>query len=506
LFAAQRVSETCEFSVRLSTMVRSGSATLPTLLAALKIAVAHRDRQKTNQIVTQLLDRKAPLGKQWKAVSQLMQVSGELTLATRSIDAFIAAAGNQPMARYAKVVLLTQAQRSQEAHDLLAQLPDDVPDPSGRAYVLGNTAMTLGRIDEARAFLLKAIALRPGWGPAWLSLATAENLSMSRVGDQLLAEAPLAEKQSQADLARFCYALGKLHADRGDPAAAFSAFARGAALLKSQTAYNRSANVANAKAAVTGYSDAALARLREHQTVDTRRPIFVTGLPRSGTTLVEQILASHSEVSDGGELNIIQHLAVAVGSASADAVDQYLARGGSLRELGELYLHLLSERSGPIGRVVDKTIDASRFMGIISAALPNAPLIWMQRAPLDNAWSCFRTFFIHGVGWSFDLADIAHHFQLEDQLLSFWKSVLGDRLMTVPYAGLVEAPAMWTSRLLQHCGLSDESAAYAPHLTQRRVATASSLQVRRPINRDGLGVSEPYNAFMRPFIDTYQPR
>jgi hypothetical protein len=168
-------------------------------------------------------------------------------------------------------------------------------------------------------------------------------------------------------------------------------------------------------------------------------------------------------------------------------------------------LHLLSERFGATGRIVDKTIDVSRCMGLIAAALPDAPLIWMRRDPLDSAWSCFRTFFIHGVAWSYSLTDIAHHFRLEDDLMAFWKAQLGDRLLVVPYVELVEEPAAWTARLLAHCGLGEEAAAYTPHLTERTVATASSLQVRRPINRDGLNVAAPYRSHLQPFIDAYRP-
>jgi tetratricopeptide (TPR) repeat protein len=478
-------------------------ATLPATLARLKTAVQHRDRAEMTQVVTLLLDRRAPLGAQWSAIAQLMQINGELTLALRSIDAFIASAADKPMARYSKVVLLTQTQELQAAHDLLKSLPENIPDRCGHAYVLGNTAMTLGRVDEARTFLLEALRHRPGWGPAWLSLSSAGAVLTGPLGDQLLAEAQAAERQGSADLARYCYALGKLHADRGDPTAAYHAYARGAAMLKAEMPYSREANAANAASAMSGYGDGALQRLRTHQTIDTRRPIFVTGLPRSGTTLVEHILASHSAVQDGGELNLIQHVAVAAGGVSGEAIGQYLASGGTAEDLGSLYLHLLAERFGPSGRIVDKTIDASRFLGLIATALPDASLVWMRRNPMDSAWSCFRTFFIHGVAWSFDFADIAHHFMLEDQLLAFWKTMLGDRLLVVPFDELVEDPALWTSRLLEHCGLPHEDAAYTPHLNQRRVATASSLQVRRPINRDGLGVAIPYRDQMQPFVDAY---
>lgn len=485
-------------------MTASREAGLASALAELKVALSLHDRPKTRHIITLLLDRAAPLGRQWAAIAQLMQVSGEATLAIRAMDAFISEASNKPMARYSKVVLLTKLQRLEEAHNLLASLPANVPDLCGHTYVLGNTAMTLGRVDEARTYLLEALRYRPGWGPAWLSLASTGNLSTDALGDQLMAEAAIAERQGPTDLARYCYALGKLHADRCNPVAAVAAYARGAALLKAETPYNREADAANARSAMSGYGKNLFERGRGDITIDTRRPIFVTGLPRSGTTLVEQILASHSEVQDGGELNLIQHVGVAAGGVSGTAIAQYLAQGGTPDDLGALYLHLIAERFGPSGRIVDKTIDASRFLGLIATALPDAPIIWMRRNPLDNAWSCFRTFFIHGVAWSFSFADIADHFQLEDQLMAFWQRELGDRILVVPYGELVDKPAEWTARLLAHCGLAEEKAAYAPHLTQRRVATASSLQVRRPINRDGLGVADPYRSFMQDFVDAYR--
>ncbi|WP_267389261.1 sulfotransferase [Sphingomonas sp. GC_Shp_3] len=485
-------------------MTAARTADFTATLARLKTALSCHDRAETNSCVGRLLDERAPLGEQWRAISHLMQVSGELTLALRAIDAFIAASKNKPMARYAKVVLLIQAHRQHEAHNLLKALPDDVPDRGGRAYVLGNTAITLGRLDEGRAYLLKSVDYRPGWGPAWLSLANAGNIADDPIGDRMLTEAAAAEQHGQADLARFCYAVGKLYSDRGDTGAAFASYARGAGLLKLGTPYNRAANATNARLAMTGFTIHSFDRGRKSEPANVSRPIFVTGLPRSGTTLVEHILASHSQVHDGGELNIIQQIAVAAGGTSGEALARYVASGGETNTLGNLYLHLLSERFGPAGRIVDKTIDASRFLGLIATALPDAPLVWMRRDPLDNAWSCFRTFFIHGVAWSYSFSDIAHHFNLEDQLLLFWKTVLGDRLLVVPFTELVDAPALWTSRLLKHCGLAEEAGPYAPHLTKRRVSTASSLQVRRPINREGVGVAEHYRELMRTFVEKYK--
>lgn len=462
-----------------------------------------QDRAATNQCVRALLDERAPLGIQWKALAQLMLASGEMTLAHEATDAFVAAAGGAPQARYAKVVLLTQTGRLEEAHALLSTLPDDVPDPAGHAYVLGNTAMTLGLFDQARAHLETALRHRPGWGPAWLSLASVTDLAHDPLGARLVADTVVAEHQSPGDLARYCYALGRYHHGRRDLEASFAAFARGAGLLRTQMPYNRKGNSGNAGQASYGFTSALLDRNTDRTNRRGARPIFVTGLPRSGTTLVEQILTSHSTVHDGGELNLIQHVAVAAGGNSGEAITRYLAKGGTLSALRALYLHLLDERCGTTGRIVDKTIDASRFLGLIATVLPDAPVIWMRRDPLDTAWSAFRTFFIHGVAWSYDLTDIAHHMRLEDRLLTYWEARLGNRLLVVPYAALVEEPEAWTRRLLAHCGLEEEPGVFTPHMTERAVATASTLQVRRPINRDGLGVAEPYRVWLQPFLEAY---
>jgi len=473
------------------------------LIEALRVALARRDRAATNRAVDELLAARAPLGAEWRRIAELMRIRGEIGLAHRAIDAFVASAGGTPEALYQKVVLLTQTGRLREAHDLLESLPPGRMDSAARAYVLGNTAISLGLVEQGRAELEKVIRGKPGWGPAWLTLSSAVNLASDPLGDQLLADVTAAERQSAGDRARFYYALGKLHHDRREHEQAFAAVSQGAQLLRAEVPYSRQGNEASARAAMTGFAPGMIERLNACQSRATNRPIFVTGLPRSGTTLVEQILTSHSAVTDGGEISLVHHVAVATGGTSGEAITAHLTQGGSVEAMADLYLHLVEERFGSSGRVVDKTIDNSRFLGLIACALPEAPLIWMRRDPLDSAWSCFRTFFIHGVAWSYSLTDIAHHFRLEDMLLDFWQERLRERLLVVPYGALVDAPAEWTRRILAHCGLADEEAVHNFHETDRVVATASALQVRRPINRSGIGVAEPYRPFLQPFVDAY---
>jgi hypothetical protein len=164
---------------------------------------------------------------------------------------------------------------------------------------------------------------------------------------------------------------------------------------------------------------------------------------------------------------------------------------------------LLHERFPMPGRIVDKTTDTSRKLGIAAAVLPEAPLIWLKRDPLDCAWSCFRTCFMAGIRWSNALDDMAYNFRLEDRLLAQWQRNLGDRLLVVPFEALVTEPELWIRTILAHCGLAEEPQVFAPHENRRAVATASAMQVRQPINRRGIGSAEPYREYLEPFVRAY---
>jgi hypothetical protein len=273
--------------------------------------------------------------------------------------------------------------------------------------------------------------------------------------------------------------------------------------MKSLASYSREHDEATAAEAVNGYDAARIAALASRQSEPTGRTIFVTGLPRSGTTLVEQILTAHSAVADGAEINRLGLFARDMRGMSYDALERYVDERGA-PAAARLWQHWLDERFPGPGRIVDKTVNTTRMHGIAAALLPDAPLVWMTRDPLDRAWSCFRTSFLDAaMPWSYDLADIAFHFRLEDRLLEQWRRILGERLLVVPYEGLVTDPAAWIRRVLAHCGLADEPGVYAPHENRRAVTTASLMQVRRPINRASIGAAEPYREFLAPFITAY---
>jgi len=428
---------------------------------------------------------------------------GEIGLARNAIDLFVESSGGSSAALHKKIGVLARVGAFEEALALARTLPSTEPDPFTYAVTRGATAVNAGEPGEARQWLGEAIRLQPLSGFAWHSLSQLLNFAEEpELAAQAIAVEPEIRSAAAAERAMYYYALSKAHADLGHHALAFAAAARGASETRALFPHDRSLDLRIAREAVAGYNDSRIAALARKQSEPTGRSIFVMGLPRSGTTLVEQILTSHSAVSDGGEIDLLRLLVHEVGDASWSALDRFVEKQGA-SGLARLWHHLLDERFPRPGRVVDKTTDTTRKLGIAASLLPEAPLVWLRRNPLDCAWSCFRTCFMGGIGWSNDLADIAYNFHLEDKLLEQWQRSLGDRLLVVPFEGLATEPTTWIRTILSHCGLGEEPQAFAPHENPRPVATASVMQVRQPINRQGIGSAEPYREYLRPFLDAY---
>lgn len=474
------------------------------LVDQIQPALERGDRVALNGIIGQLVALRAPMGDQWQPLAQIAAGFGEHRLALQAIDLFVDHWGGRPSAQFKKVEFLTLLNSWQDADALLRTIPENVPDPASNIYRKGTAALNLGRIDEGRSHLERLTRMRPQMGFAWFSLAMAVDFAeRPDLAERLICGASAMEGRAADQRSPYLYALGKAHADRGEYALAFAAFAEGGRLTRSMVKYDHEADRATAARAIDGYTADRIASVAHRQSEPTSKTIFVTGLPRSGTTLVEQILTSHSAVADGGELARLYLLADEVGGTDWSALARHVeARGAG--SSAHLWDHWLDEMYPVPGRIVDKTIEASRFLGLAASLLPEAPLIWMTRDPLDCAWSCFRTSFSGAaMPWSYDLADIAAHFRVEDELLARWREILGDRLLVLSYEALVTDPAAWIPRLLTHCGLAAEPQVFAPHENRRPVMTASMIQVRQPINRAGIGAAEPYRSFLGPFIDAY---
>jgi len=473
------------------------------LVEKLQPALQRDERATIVDLVRQLVALRAPMARQWLTIAQIMADNGENGLACEAADLYVEYSGGSSVARYHKAALFTNMGAWAKARAVIESLPQDAPDPATNTLARGMAALYLGEADEARRQLERATLLRPQAGLAWVSLGALVDFALEpALADRLIAAESSLENAARSERASYFHSLGKMWDDRGEHERAFAAYTRGATEARHEAVYDRQRDRVIATNAVQGYDADRIAGIARQQTERTAQTIFVVGLPRSGTTLVEQILTSHSAVGGGAETTRLSLFAKDIRGLSCADLERYVGELGA-PAAARLWNHWMQERFGTTARVVDKTTNTSRMLGLAAALLPEAPLIWVTREPMDRAWSCFRTYFGPSQPWSNDLADIGYHFRLEDGLLAQWQQILGERLLVVPYEELVTEPEAWTRRLLAHCDLAEEPQVFSPHRNPRPVSTASMMQVRRPINSRAVGASEPYRAFLEPFGEAY---
>jgi tetratricopeptide (TPR) repeat protein len=467
-----------------------------------------RDRDAAASILAALAAEEPPLGPTWGSVSRLALTLGEISLALTAARRHAALDRRDLAARLNHGQMLAQNGRAAEAVRVANRIVADHPG-SAAYHFLASCKAASGQVAGAVADFRRAVAVSPdpfAVTQSWLSIADARTFTDPDDEDLKAMEALLARWPNghgrPEGRAALLYALGKAYDDLKRHDAAFRAYAEGARLVAAVRPAQEEGD-GFVDAVVSGFTREALARL-PRSTIDSRRPIFVLGLPRSGTTLVEQILVSHSRVVDGAEINLFQAAAMPVGGADPKAVAAFAAaRPDGFDAIGRAYLHMLDDRFGPKGHVVDKTLNHSRYLGLIHQVLPEARIVWLRREPGAVAWSAFKTWFAQGMNWTWSLEAIGRHMRREDRLHAHWTSVMGDAILTVPYEALVADPGPWIGRILEHVGLPFEPGVEAFHKTNRAVTTASFAQVRRPIYTSSMEAWRRHERALRPFFEAY---
>ena len=295
------------------------------------------------------------------------------------------------------------------------------------------------------------------------------------------------------------FALGKALEDRGQYGESFAHYAAGTAIRRSQVTYDSDTITRR----VETYKQAFSRELFAHAPAacDSSAPIFVVGLPRSGSTLVEQILASHSCVEGTFELPDIGHLVEELTRKAPDSYPQVLERSGSteLRLLGKAYLERTRiHRKAGTPRFIDKMPNNFMHVGFIHLILPQARIIDVRRHPLASCFSAYKQHFAQGQTFSYELTELGRYYRDYVDLMTHFDSVLPGRVHRVIYEDLVDSPEVEIRRLLKFCDLPFESACLKFHETQRPVRTVSSEQVRRPMYRDALERWRHYEPWLGP--------
>ena len=393
--------------------------------------------------------------------------------------------------RITEATLATELGECDRALGEYRQLLGETPDHAELHLSMAHTLKTLGRQADAVESYRRAAQVRPGYGDAYWSLA---NLKTYRFTDAELAAMRCAEAAPRTPLAdRFhlCFALGKALEDRGEYADSFAYYERGNALKKSECRYRPQFIERNTRLQIEVCTTELFAA-RCGSGSPSEAPVFIVGLPRAGSTLIEQILASHSQVEGTMELSDIPRLAQSLqgreGGGDRPRYPGVLAElpQEDFRRFGERYLaDTRLYRSGK-PRFIDKMPNNFRHIGLMHLILPNARIIDARRSAMACCFSNFKQLFASGQQFTYSFEDIARYYRTYVELMAHWDRVLPGAVLRVQHEALVGDFEPQVRRILDFCGLEFEPACLEFHKTSRRVHTASSEQVRRPINTEGL--------------------
>jgi len=441
-------------------------------------------------------------------LTQMLAGLGRIDDALVEARALLRIEPTNPGSRRALASVLNSAGEYDEALAIYQQLLAEDPNRATTWTTVGHIQKTLGNSAASIEAFRRSIALAPQLGDAYWGLANLKTVKLTD-GEMEGLKTQLARGDLGADdRVAMLYTLAKAQEQRGDAAAAFATYAEGAN-IRART-YSHDAN------AVRSFVDDCLVRHDAKFFADraasgdaSPAPIFIIGLPRSGSTLVEQILASHSQVEGTMELPDLNNVARGLGAAHLDGLQA--ANADALREMGASYLRTTQRRRTPgTPFFIDKMPNNWSHVALIQLALPHAKIIDARRHPMACGWSCFKQHFAQGQDFSYDLTDIGRYYADYVRLMRHYDAVLPGRVHRVIHEQLVTDPEPHIRALLEHCGLPFEEQCLRPHETKRAVHTASAEQVRQPISPKGLDdwrVFEPYlgplKTALGPALDTY---
>jgi len=430
--------------------------------------------------------------------------------ALAQIDQVLSVDRDNPSYLLLKASILVRIGDNEGAIELYRQVLDDYPRQPRTLMSLGHALKTVGRQDEAIDAYRASIALQPGLGEAYWSLA---NLKTFRFEDReltsLIDQARL-KHTTPEDYFNLFFALGKAHEDRADYDLAFANYQKGNAIRRRTVRWDADEH----HTASNGLSKFFTPEFFEERLgwgCPDRSPIFIVGLPRSGSTLLEQILASHSQVEGTMELPDILSIARRLsGKKSRDEISNYPAVLGELTAaeaaaLGEEYLQRTAIHRSGTPRFIDKMPNNFTHAGLIHLILPNASIIDARRHPLACCFSGYKQLFASGQNFTYDLTDIGRYYRDYVMLMNHWDRVLPGRVFRMNYEDVVADIEVQVRGLLDYCGLTFEPDCLEFHRTERAVRTASSEQVRQPLYTEAVEQWIHFEPYLAPLFEALGP-
>jgi len=369
---------------------------------------------------------------------------------------------------------------------------------------LGETLLEPGRLDEAEASLRRALQIRPDYLKVRLSLASVRKVKADDENLVALVAADEASRDSTLpgeDAVCLHFALGKSYDDIGDHEKAFPHFLEGNKLKRATLDYDPDETARRIDSIMRNFDMATMDRLRGGGD-PSHLPIFILGMPRSGTTLVEQIISSYPGVHGAGELSDLKAIVRRNIAGTAFPDNLRLLDQAQLAAWGAEYVAGLQRRAPAAQRITDKMPANFLAVGLIYLMLPNARIIHVKRNPVDTCLSCFTQLFKDGQEFTYDLAELGRYYVGYARLMEHWRKVLpAGVFLDVQYEDIVAGQEAQSRRIIEYCGLEWNDACLDFHQNKRAVRTASMTQVRQPIYQSSVERWRPYEKFLGPLFD-----
>jgi tetratricopeptide (TPR) repeat protein len=424
----------------------------------------------------------------------LLRIRNDLIRAEAELRRALKLNPNHAQARINLGMTLVPLGGLRDARACFAKALKSAPRNVQALYGMGQIASLEGRFDEADTTFRRIIELDPRMPSAWAALAGTHKMTAADgewfKGAEAIANGgirPLEESSLR-------FAMGKFCDDIKDFPQAFQNYKRANELRKSAAdSYDRQGRSQRIDDLIRVYSRENLSKIETAGSASTK-PVFVVGMPRSGTSLAEQIIASHPAAYGAGELPFWESLI-----ANDEGITRGIMSGETRRKAAEGYLRVLEGRSRTAQRVLDKAPVNSDSLGIIYSVFPNARVIYMQRDPIDTCLSCYFQEFLTGLNFTFDLSDLAHYCREHQRIMAHWRAVLPPGfILDVPYEALVADQETWTRKMLDFIGLEWDASCLEFHLNKRQVVTASAWQVRQKIYKNSVARWRNYEKFIGP--------
>jgi tetratricopeptide (TPR) repeat protein len=447
-----------------------------------------------------------------RAIIDLGLVLKEQSRYEEAIDCFKQAIQLEPQnvqPHFQLASTLAPAALTYDAVEAYQRVLEIQPEHAGATLGLAHMLKTVGRQDEAVAAYRKFIGLKPDEGDGYWSLANLKTYRLNNEDIREMESRLAGDDLTDQSAVSFLFALAKTFEDQGDIDRAWGYYRGGNEKRRMLEHYDPVQTEVTNDAIISVFDRPFLEQNTGLGNPDPA-PIFIVGLPRSGSTLLEQILASHSMVEGTAELPYAGRLAASLSRNRADGINYPEAA----RELGEKQFKAMGQeyvdlaqlhRTEGRSRFIDKMPNNTPTIGLLHLMLPNAKIIDARRHPLDSCFSCYRQLFAQGQTFTYDLTDIGEYFLQYERMMDHWHDVLPGRVLTVQYEDMVMDFENQVRRLLEYCELPWEDSCINFYETERPVRTASSEQVRQPIYSQSINRWRNYEQYLGELIEVLEP-